>query len=244
MIEAEKIESNFNKHLAIIKNYIKSPRKEEVLGMVKAYADEYVMAPASTKSWYHNAFAGGYVDHVNRVVEYAIKQLNLYKDMQGTVDFTEEELVFAALFHDLGKLGYPSKPNYLVQTDKWRQDKLAEKYTNNSDLDFMLIQDRSLFILQTFGIKVNFKEYLAIRTHDGVFDDANKPYFFSYQESSRIKSNIVHILHSADYLASKVEYDLWKKQGGDSTPKVTKQRTNSGKTVKSSPNLVNLVKNM
>ena len=73
--------------------------------MLKDLEDTYVMAPASGKSWYHNAFAGGYVDHVNRVVQYAVKQSKLYEEMGGTVDYSEEELVFSALFHDLGKIG-------------------------------------------------------------------------------------------------------------------------------------------
>ena len=242
-LTAEKIAKNYEKHLKIIDTYI-TERKEQVMFMVKHMEDTYVMAPASGKSWYHSAFPGGYVDHVNRVVEYAVKQMRLYKEMGGMIDFTEEELVFAALFHDLGKLGDGDSPNYLPQTDKWRQDKLSEMYTNNPDLDFMLIPDRSLFILQKFGIPVSLKEFLAIRVHDGVFDKANEAYFFSHQESSRQKTSIISILHSADFLASKVEYDIWKQNGGDSTPKVQKTQSSEGKSVKSSDGLSNMLKNL
>jgi len=98
-LSAEKIAKNYEKHLKIIDTYI-TERKEQVMTMVKHMEDTYVMAPASGKSWYHSAFPGGYVDHVNRVVEYAVKQMRLYKEMGGMIDFTEEELVFAALFHD------------------------------------------------------------------------------------------------------------------------------------------------
>ena len=243
MLQAEKILSNFEKHQRIVKTYI-TDRQEQVLSMIEQLGETYVMAPASSKSWYHSAFPGGYIDHVNRVVEYAIKQMRLYKEMGGEVDFTEEELIFAALFHDLGKIGNGEKPNYIPQTDKWRQDKLSEMYTYNPELDFMLIPDRSLFILQKFGIKVNQKEWLGIRLHDGVFDKANEAYFFSNVESSRQKTSIISILHSADFLASKVEYDIWKKNGGNSTPKVIKSDTSTGKTVKSSEGLGNLLKNL
>ena len=243
MLQAEKILSNFEKHQRIVKTYI-TDRQEQVLSMIEQLGETYVMAPASSKSWYHSAFPGGYIDHVNRVVEYAIKQMRLYKEMGGEVDFTEEELIFAALFHDLGKIGDGERPNYIPQTDKWRQDKLSEMYTYNPELDFMLIPDRSLFILQKFGIKVNQKEWLGIRLHDGVFDKANEAYFFSNVESSRQKTSIVYILHSADFLASKVEYDIWKKNGGNSTPKVSKSGTSTGKTVKSSEGLGNLLKNL
>jgi len=202
----EKIQQNYEKHLKIVNTYI-TDRKDKVLSMIDSFQEDYALAPASGKTWYHNAFPGGYVDHVNRVVEYAVKQMRLYKEMGGDIDFTEEELVFAALFHDLGKLGDGEKMNYLPQTDKWRQDKLAEMYTNNPELDFMLIPDRSLFVLQKFGIEVTKKEFLGIRLHDGVFDEANKAYFFSYNPSSRQKTNIIKVLHVADFLASQVEYD-------------------------------------
>ena len=242
-LSAEKIQANYQKHLKIIDTYL-GDRKDSIKEMISHMEDTYVMAPASGKSWYHSAFAGGYVDHVNRVVEYAVKQSRLYQEMGGTIDYTEEELVFAALFHDLGKLGDGDQPNYIPQTDKWRQDKLSEMYTFNPELDFMLIPDRSLFILQKFGIKVSQKEFLAIRCHDGVFDDANKAYFFSHVESSRQKTSIISVLHTADFLASKVEYDIWKKDGGNSTPKSQKTASSTGKRVNSSQGLSNMLKNL
>jgi hypothetical protein len=243
MLQAEQIQKNYEKHLKIIDHYI-GDRKESIISMLKHMEDTYVMAPASGRAWYHNAFAGGYVDHVNRVVEYAVKQMKLYGEMGGEVDFSEEELVFAALFHDLGKIGDGDSPNYLPQTDKWRQDKLSEMYTYNPDLDFMLIPDRSLFILQKFGIKVSQKEFLAIRLHDGVFDKANEAYFFSNMESSRQKTSIISVLHSADFLASKVEYDMWKRSGGTSIPKTQKTQSSIGKRVNSSQGLTNMLKNL
>ena len=244
MLNAEQIQKNYDKHLKIINHYLESNRAIECHNMIKHMEDTYVMAPASSKTWYHNAFAGGYIDHVNRVVEFAIAQHNLYEKMGGTIDYTEEELVFAALFHDLGKIGDGEKPNYIPQTDKWRQDKLSEMYTYNSELDFMLIPDRSLFILQKFGIKVSQKEFLGIRLHDGVFDKANEAYFFSNVESSRQKTSIVSILHTADFLASKVEYDMWKRNGGNSKPKTQKTQSSTGKNVNSSQGLTDILKNL
>ena len=244
MLEAEQIQKNYEKHLKIVDTYISGERNQQVKDMLPHMESTYVMAPASGKKWFHNAFAGGYVDHVNRVIAYAIKQMRLYKDMGGTIDFTEEELVFSALFHDLGKIGDGDLPNYIPQNDKWRQDKLSEVYTYNPDLDFMLIPDRSLFILQKFGVKVNQKEFLAIRCHDGVFDKANEAYFFSNVESSRQKTSIVSILHSADFLASKVEYDMWKRSGGNTTPSTKKTKASTGRRVNSSEGLSNMLKKL
>ena len=243
MLQAEQIQKNWEKHLKIVDHYI-SDRKNDVNSMLEKLSDIYVMAPASSKTWYHNAFPGGYVDHVNRVVEFAIKQKKLYQEMGGSIDFTDEQLVFSALFHDLGKIGDGEQPNYIPQTDKWRQDKLSEMYTYNPDLQFMLIPDRSLFILQKFGIKVDQKEFLGIRCHDGVFDKANEAYFFSNVESSRQKTSIISILHTADFLASKVEYDMWKNNGGSSTPKTKKTQSSTGKNVNSSEGLTKMLKNL
>jgi len=243
MLEAEQISKNYEKHLKIIDTYI-GDRKDSILAMLKHMEETYIMAPASGKTWYHNAFAGGYVDHVNRVVQYAVEQSRLYEKMGGTLDYTEEQLVFSALFHDLGKMGDGDRPNYIPQTDKWRQDKLSEMYTYNPDLDFMLIPDRSLFILQKFGVKVDQKEFLGIRCHDGVFDKANESYFFSNMESSRQKTSIISILHTADFLASKVEYDIWKAAGGNSTSKVKKTAASTGRKVNSSEGLSKMLKNL
>ena len=242
-LKAEQISNNYEKHIKIIDHYI-GDRKDSVKTMIDKLGEEYIMAPASGKTWFHNAFAGGYVDHVNRVVQYAVKQSQLYKDMGGTVDYTEEELVFAALFHDLGKIGDPNIPSYIPQTDKWRQDKLNEMYTPNSELEFMLVPDRSLFTLQKFGIELTKNEYLAIKLHDGVFSDANKPYFFTNNPNARMRTSIVNVLHSADFLASKVEYDIWKRNGGTTNSSVKKTKSSTGKRVNSSEGLTNMLKKL
>jgi len=244
MLEAEQIQKNYEKHLKIIETYLSEERVTQVKGMLNHMEETYIMAPASGKTWYHNAFAGGYVDHVNRVVQYAIEQSRLYEKMGGTLDYTDEQLVFSALFHDLGKIGDGDAPNYIPQTDKWRQDKLSEMYTFNPDLQFMLIPDRSLFILQKFGIKVDQKEFLGIRCHDGVFDKANEAYFFSNVESSRQKTALVSVLHSADFLASKVEYDMWKNKGGSAIPTTKKTKASTGRRVNSSEGLSKMLKNL
>lgn len=241
-LSAEQIQNNWEKHLRIVDTFITGDRKEKLKALYVSFADEMVMAPASGRPSFHNAFPGGYVDHVNRVVHCALKTKALWQEMGATIDFTDEELVFAALNHDLGKLGAEGKPYYLQQTDKWRQDKLGELYTHNSDLSYMLIQDRSLFTLQQNGIQVNEKEYLAIKLHDGLYDDVNKPYYLSFNPDSKLRTNLVYILHQADFLASKIEYDTWKQSGGVTTPKVEKTATTAGKRVNSSEGLASLIK--
>lgn len=211
-LTAEQIQENYELHLKIIEKYLQGERKEKVLAMIETIGENYLMSPASSKLWYHGAYPGGYLVHVNNVVMLALKELKLYKAMGGTVDFTEEELVFSALFHDLGKIGNGEKENYLPQENEWFINNKQEAYTVNPELDFMLIPDRSLFVLQKFGISVSQNEYLAIKLHDGLFEESNKAYYISYAPSSRLRSNIVYILHAADMLAARLEFDTEHKE--------------------------------
>ena len=52
------------------------------------------------------------------------------------------------------------------------------------------------------------------------------------------------MLHSADFLASKVEYDMWKQNGGSTQPKAHKTQSSTGKRVNSSEGLTNMLKNL
>ena len=242
MLKEEEILNNWNKHLEYIDTYISTSRKPGVMKMIKALEQQMALAPASGKSHFHNAFPGGYIDHVNRVVEASMYTLQLWKKMGADIDFEEEELVFSALFHDLGKIGDVGTECYLPQKDNWRRDKLNEQFTINPQLPFMLIQDRSLYLLQRFGIELSHNEYMAIRLHDGVYDDANKAYFFSNYPDSKFRTNIVYILHQADGIAARVEYEKWRDSSNEG-PVVTSKKV-KGKTVKSSEGLMNLVKNI
>ena len=241
-LPAEQLEKNWNKHLKIVETFIAGDRGAKLKSLYESLAEEMVTAPASGKQHYHNCFPGGYIEHVNRVVQCALKVKMLWEEMGADINFTDEELVFSALNHDLGKLGLPGKPGYLPQTDQWRKDKLGEMYSNNTELSFMLIQDRSLFILQQAGISLSENEYLAIKLHDGLYDDVNKPYYITFSPDSKLRCNITHILHQADFIASKVEYDRWKKTQPAPAQKQVKGKTPTGKTTISSPGLAAALK--
>ena len=241
-LSAEQIQANWDKHLKIVDTFITGDRKGRLKDLYTVLAEEMIIAPASGKPSFHNAFPGGYIDHVNRVVHCALKVKALWEEMGTSIDFTDEELVFAALNHDLGKIGYKDQPNYLPQTDQWRKDKLGEIYTHNVELPFMLIQDRSLFLLQRNRIEMSEKEFLAIKLHDGLYDDVNKPYYITFNPDSKLRTNLVYILHQADFLASKIEYDRWKNTQPAPAQTPVKTRTSTGKPAVSSPGLAAALK--
>jgi hypothetical protein len=101
----EEIQQNWETFLGYIERYIESPRKEKLLDFYKQYEERFMMMPASHKSQYHNCFPGGYVDHVNRVINGALELHNVWFKMGVAITYSIEELVFSCINHDLGKFG-------------------------------------------------------------------------------------------------------------------------------------------
>ena len=122
--------------------------------------------------------------------------------------FTEEELVFSAINHDLGKMGDADHESYIPQTDKWRRDKLGEDYMFNKKLAFSAVPDRGLFLLQDNGIKYTFNEMIAIQTHDGLYDSANDKYLKGYMPEQKPRTSLPFILHQADMMAARIEFEV------------------------------------
>jgi predicted HD phosphohydrolase len=73
---------------------------------------------------------------VLRVAETGLKVAALYKNMGGDITFTKQELIFAALHHDLGKLGDPDEGPYYVNQDSDWHRKRGELYTHNENLQY------------------------------------------------------------------------------------------------------------
>jgi hypothetical protein len=206
----EQIHQNWETLNQTVSKHIPSPRKELVLSMLESLSEQAIIAPASSKTSYHNSFPGGYVDHVNRTVKASIDIAKVWKNLGGTLDFTVEELVFSAIFCNIGKIGELGVPNYVQQTNTWRIENLGENYITNPDIDYMSTQDRSLYVLQKNGIELSKNEYLAIRLYEGTFNESNKPYFNQYSDAVALRTNIVYIISTASFIASKVEYDIEK----------------------------------
>jgi len=207
-LTAEQIQENWNIFINNIETYISSPRKEKLIEFYEKYQERVMLMPAAHKKEYHNAFPGGYIEHVNRVVRCALKQARLWEE-EGTdmSTFTIEELVFAAINHDLGKMGDDEHEAYIPQTDEWRRNKLGEEYMFNTQLPFASVPDRGLFMLQSHGIQYSFNEMLGIQTHDGLYDKANEKYLMGFMPEQRFRTSLPMILHQADYMAARIEFE-------------------------------------
>lgn len=236
-LTAEQIKQNWEIYRSKV-NEMFPERKDALNKMYDEYENRIALMPASSIAHYHNAFAGGYVAHILNVMRCAGLQYNLWKsagaDMSG---YTYEELMFAAMHHDLGKAGFPGDGNevYQVETSDWHRKNMGRLYKHNENIPFTMVPDLSIFLLHNYGVKMSWNEYQAIKIHDGMYDEGNKPYFIAKTAKAKLKTNLPLILHHADHMAAQIEYEAWRNSQNESpvisTPKSKATKTTAVKNL-------------
>ena len=227
----EQIQHNWGNLLQLIDINFSGERLEKLNTMYDYFEERMMFAPASGKEHFHNCHAGGYVEHVIHVTTSALQIKELWEKSGATIDFTDEELVFAALHHDLGKVGDLAEDYYTPNDSDWHRKNQGLVYKHNGNLQYMSVTDRALFLLQHFGISMSENEYIGLMLTDGLYEESNKSYYIGYSPDRALKTNIAYILHQADMMATHIEFDQWKR--GDHLKKVVKQEEVKVKTEQS-----------
>ena len=130
----------------------------------------WLTAPASTK--YHLCKESGLLEHCVNVAE------SMLKIRQALApNISVESCVIVSLVHDLGKVGMPGNPQYLINepTDKQQQSgyKPDPPYRFNKNLTYLSVPVRSLY-LASKHIDLTEEEVQAIVYHDGQYVDDNR----------------------------------------------------------------------
>ena len=223
----EHLQHNWNNLIRLLEVNFSGERLENLLKMYDYFEERMMFAPASGREHFHNAHAGGYVEHVIHVTISALKIKSVWEQSGATIDFTDEELVFAALHHDLGKVGDLAEDYYSPNDSDWHRKNQGLIYKHNPNLEYMTVTDRALYLLQHFNVKLTNNEYIGLRLTDGMYEEANKSYYVAYQPERQLRTNIAYILHQADMMATHIEYDEWKR--GDHMPKPKKDKVEQSK---------------
>ena len=210
-LSAEQMQNNWKKLLDTIEGFIGDDRKENLLKMYKDFEERMMFAPASAKGHFHNAIPGGYVEHILHIIHHSLQLKQVWEKNGATINFTDEELVFAAMHHDLGKVGDLEHDYYIPQDSDWHRKNQGAIYKHNPSLQYMKVPDRGLWLLQHYGVKVSDKEYIGIKLTDGLYDEANKAYLMGYNPDFNLRSNMAYILHQADMMATHIEFDQWSR---------------------------------
>lgn len=222
-IPDSQIESNWKLLLDQIPLMFPS-RAASIKSMYIDYEENIALAPASGTEHFHNAFPGGYVDHVLRVVHYSMKLYETYVELDApTTGFTLEELCFVALHHDLGKIGFAADgeehSRYIYNDSQWHRENLGVIYKHNDKIPFTTVPHLGLFLLQQRGIEISWNEWQGIMIHDGLYEEGNRQYLLANKKESKLRTSLPHIIHHADMMAAMFEYNRWE------TAKPQKKRT-------------------
>jgi hypothetical protein len=193
-LSAEQIEQNWGKYLSFL-GFL-GERAPEATSMAEYFGERLALAPASGRLEYHNAFPGGLVDHLLRVLANASKLAKAFG-----WELPRESLIVAALFHDLGKVGDLESDLYISQDSDWHREKLGEMYKHNKSISYMTVPHRSVWLCQHFGVKLTHDEFTAILLHDGQYAQENKPYAMK-------ECKLVDVVAMADYIATKQEKSM------------------------------------
>ena len=227
----EQIQQNWERLRGIISDTFEDERLEKLNEMYDYFEDRMVIAPASGKEHYHNAMVGGYVEHILHIIDFSLQIKEMWEKNGAIIDFTDEELIFAAMHHDLGKVGDMEHDYYIPEDSDWHRKNTGSIFKHNPKLEFMTVTDRALFLLQHFGISMSSNEYIGLRLTDGMYEDANKKYLVTFRPEFSLRSNIARILHQADCMSTFIESDEWKKTELEEERKVEKKVQNIKKAV-------------
>jgi hypothetical protein len=126
--------------------------------MLEDLGDRILMCPAEPRNDSPGCEPGGLVQQAITVAK-GMKKLNDGFSMGATT----ESILLVGLFHEIGKIGNLDEPYFVPEEEGWRRDKLGAFYKPNERLSRMTIPERSLFLLNHYGVKLAEEEFMAIR---------------------------------------------------------------------------------
>lgn len=157
MITEDKILKNTEK-------YFKTAEKFGFMNdnLLDFLGQDFIKAPASTRSDLHNAFEGGLISHLLTTTKYAISINNVLPE---ALRVEQSSLIKVALLHQIGKAKLYS------EEDKWHQDR-GMMYKFNNELTSMSVGERSTIYALSNGVELSEEEFQAIINYDK--DDSDK----------------------------------------------------------------------
>ena len=135
----EEIEQNWKRFCGFLDKL--GDRSDAAKAMVDDLGMRLCLAPASSRTGFHNCFEGGLVDHSLRVLGNAVKLCKTFG-----WELPTDSLIIGCLFHDLGKVGDHNDEYYLPNDSDWHREKLGALYKINEDMQYMSVPDRGVFL--------------------------------------------------------------------------------------------------
>lgn len=190
----------------LFKNLLLSTNRkgiEKLIEFLETNTD-FFSAPASNK--YHSNYDNGLLDHSLIVYFTAQKYKEILINSREDIEdkLLNESIIIVGLLHDICKIGFYKK---VVKFRKNSQDKWENYYGYDfEDLFPIGHGEKSVIMLQNFGVELTAPEMLAIRYHMGMWEN-NNTLSGSYVTAIE-KFPLISLFQIADYSSSLLLEDV------------------------------------
>lgn len=166
-IDFDKVKSNWETYEKLCKKAV----THGIGDFFEAVGERLVTTPSATHDDTPGCFPGGLVQ-TSLTTTSNMRKINDAFDM----GLSTSSILKVGLLHDIGKVGTVDHDLFVEQDSSWHREKLGQMYKYNEDVPKATVPDRTLFLLQHFGITLTFDELIAIRLSQGQHLEENKFY--------------------------------------------------------------------
>jgi len=126
--------------------------------MLDELGERILMCPAEPRNDCPGCGPGGLVQQAI-LISKGMKKIN----DSLSLNVPTESILVAGLFHEVGKIGTIDTPYFLPEEEGWKRDKLGSFYKINDMISKTSVSERSLYLLQHYGVRLDEHEFMAIR---------------------------------------------------------------------------------
>ena len=138
--------------------------------LLEALGERLITTPYSTHEKDGGCYAGGLVENL-------LETTSKMRKLSAAFDLNIEtsSILKVGLLHEIGKVGTVEEDLFVEQDSSWHREKLGQFYKYNDEISKSTTPDRTLFLLQNFGITLTLDEFYAIRLSQGSHLEENRP---------------------------------------------------------------------
>jgi len=128
----------------------------------------------------------------------------IYKGLETEMPgLSKRSILMITLLFPLGRLGDLENNLFIEQKSEWHRDKLGQLYDWNEKCPKMSVSHRTLFLLQSFGIKLTYEEMLGIICSGGMHLEENKFYLHNLPQVSHLCIHAIDLAYEKEKLNTK-----------------------------------------
>lgn len=170
----EEIIAKLQKWIELLKRFSPESDHEAIDTMTEALGERLAECPYASRLQDSGCRPGGLLEASLRIASLAKKQVDALDDPPELDEV--KGLIRAALLHDLGKLGDVDEVYWVNQDSEWHREKLGELYKIKDGVSKMKVEQRTLYLLQHFGIPLTRPEWTAILLSHSTVSGDNRFY--------------------------------------------------------------------